>query len=169
MCVNVHTGIANCGKLVSHAEIQHTFYYKKELTMVTNTSRTKTDEAQAEVKHMAQRAGTAAYKVGDAARSAGKRAGVVASEELAHLRADLSDLISRLSSLSETEVEEAKEKLLEKIASTREAATEMANDAREQFDHGVEYSKDYVKEHPMQSVGYAAFAGFLLGVLITRR
>jgi ElaB/YqjD/DUF883 family membrane-anchored ribosome-binding protein len=26
-----------------------------------------------------------------------------------------------------------------------------------------------VKEHPMQSVGYAAFAGFLLGVLITRR
>lgn len=137
--------------------------------MATNTSRTKTDEAQAGVKHMAQRAGTAAYKVGDAARSAGKRAGVVASEELAHLRADLSDLISRLSSLSETEVEEAKEKLLEKIASTREAATEMANDAREQFDHGVEYSKDYVKEHPMQSVGYAAFAGFLLGVLITRR
>ena len=137
--------------------------------MATDTSWTKTDEAQAEVKHMAQRAGTAAYKVGDAARSAGKRAGVVASEELAHLRADLSDLISRLSSLSETEVEEAKEKLLEKIASTREAATEMANDAREQFDHGVEYSKDYVKEHPMQSVGYAALAGFLLGLLITRR
>lgn len=137
--------------------------------MVTNTSRTKADEAQAELKHMTQRAGAAAYKVGDAAKSAGKRASTVASEELANLRADLSDLISRISSLSEAEVEEAKEKLLAKIDSTREAATEMAHDAREQFDHGVEYSKDYVKEHPMQSVGYAALAGFLLGLLITRR
>ncbi|KIO50238.1 DUF883 family protein [Nitrosospira sp. NpAV] len=137
--------------------------------MATNTSRTKTDEAQAELKHMTHRASTAAYKVGDAAKSAGKRAGAVASEELANLRADLGDLISRISSLSEAEVEEAKEKLLAKIDSTREAATEMANDAREQFDHGVEYSKDYVKEHPMQSVGYAALAGFLLGLLITRR
>lgn len=137
--------------------------------MATNTSRSKTDEAQAEMKQMAHRAGTAAYKVGGAARSAGKQASAVASEELANLRSDLGDLISRISSLSETEVEEAKEKLLAKIASTREAASEMADDAREQFDHGVEYSRDYVKEHPMQSVGYAALAGFLLGLLITRR
>ncbi|SFW18094.1 YqjD family protein [Nitrosovibrio sp. Nv17] len=134
-----------------------------------NTSRTKSDEAQAEARHVAQRAGASASRVGSAARSAGKRVSDVAGEELSNLRADLSDLISRISSLSEAEVEEAKERLLEKIAAGRETASELVNDARNQFEHGVECSRDYVKEHPIQSVGYAALTGLLLGLLIARR
>lgn len=137
--------------------------------MATDTFPDKKDEAQADVKNTAQRAGTAAREVGNAAKSAGKQVSTVAGEELTNLRADLGDLISRLSSLSEAEVEEAKEKLMAKIASTREAASGMADDAREQIREGIECSEVYVKEHPMQSVGYAALAGLLLGVLITRR
>ncbi|MDN5752939.1 MAG: DUF883 family protein [Nitrosospira sp.] len=137
--------------------------------MATDTSTNKKGEIEAEVKHTAHHAGAAAHKVGDAAKSAGRKASATAREEMANLRDDLGDLISRISTLSEAEVEEAKEKLMAKIASTREAASVMAEDAREQFDHGVAYSRDYVKGHPMQSVGYAALAGLLLGVLITRR
>ncbi|MGH8763789.1 MAG: DUF883 family protein, partial [Nitrosospira sp.] len=118
----------------------------------------KIDEAQAEARRAANQA-----------KSAGRKAGEAASEELSNLKADLGDLISRISSLSEGEIEEAKEKLLAKFASTRETARGMADDAREQIHHGIECSEDYVKEHPMQSVGYAALAGFLLGLLITRR
>ncbi len=95
--------------------------------------------------------------------------GAVASEELANLRADLDDLISRIPSLSDIDLEEAKEKLMAKVASTQDAAKDLADDAREQFDHGVECSRNYVKERPLESVGYAAVAGFLLGLLITRR
>ena len=126
--------------------------------MANNTSTNKTGDAQAAAENLAHRAGAAARKVGG-----------VASEELTNLRADLDDLIARIPSLSDIDLEEAKEKLMAKVASTRDAARDLADDAREQFDHGIEYSKDYVKERPLQSVGYAAVAGFLLGLLITRR
>jgi ElaB/YqjD/DUF883 family membrane-anchored ribosome-binding protein len=134
------------------------FLLKKELTMANDTSTNKTGDAQAAAENLANRAGAAARKVGG-----------VASEELTNLRADLDDLISRIPSLSDIDLEEAKEKLMAKIASTKDAARDLADDAREQFDHGIECSKDYVKERPLQSVGYAALAGFLLGLLMTRR
>jgi ElaB/YqjD/DUF883 family membrane-anchored ribosome-binding protein len=157
MCVNVHTGITNCGKMTFMLKYS-IFLLKKELTMANDTSTNKTGDAQAAAENLANRAGAAARKVGG-----------VASEELTNLRADLDDLISRIPSLSDIDLEEAKEKLMAKIASTKDAARDLADDAREQFDHGIECSKDYVKERPLQSVGYAALAGFLLGLLMTRR
>jgi ElaB/YqjD/DUF883 family membrane-anchored ribosome-binding protein len=135
--------------------------------MSTNTN--TMDEAQAEAKNTAAQAGEAAKNVGNAAKSTARKAGDAASEEISNLKADLDDLISRIPSLSDVDLEEAKEKLMAKIASTKDAAKDMAADAREQIHHGIECSEDYVKDHPMQSVGYAALAGFLLGLLITRR
>jgi ElaB/YqjD/DUF883 family membrane-anchored ribosome-binding protein len=135
--------------------------------MESNTSNNTDTKAAAE--NLAKQAGTSARNVGEAARSAGKRVGAVASEELTNLRADLDDLIARIPSLSDIDLEEAKEKLMNKIASTGEAAKGMADDARQQFDEGVECSRHYVQEHPLQSVGYGAAIGFLVGLLITRR
>lgn len=137
--------------------------------MEQDTSTNKTDDAKNAAENTADRAGAAAQRVGDAAKSAGKHVGDVASDELANLRADLDDLISRIPSLSDIDLEEAKEKLMEKFASTKEAATDLAHDAREQFDYGVECSKECIREHPLQSVGYAAAAGFIIGLLLTRR
>jgi ElaB/YqjD/DUF883 family membrane-anchored ribosome-binding protein len=131
-------------------------------------SNTSTD-AKTAAENLARQAGASARNVGEAARSAGQRVSSVASEELSNLRADLDDLISRIPSLSDIDLEEAKEKLMDKIASTREAARGMADDARQQFDEGVECSRHYVQEHPLQSVGYGAAIGFLVGLLITRR
>ncbi|HTJ54596.1 MAG TPA: DUF883 domain-containing protein [Nitrosospira sp.] len=137
--------------------------------MQTDTSANKTNDAQAAAENMAHHAGNAAQRVGEAAKSAGKHVGAVASEELANLKADLDDLIARIPTLSDVDLEEAKEKLLAKVAATRESARSVAENAREQFDHGVECSKEYVKDRPLQSVGYAAAIGFLVGLLMTRR
>lgn len=136
--------------------------------MEQNTS-DKIDDAKAAAENLADRAGAAAQRVGNAARSAGRQVGDAASDELANLRADLDDLISRIPSLSDIDLEEAKEKLMTKVASTREAAADLAHDAREQFDYGVECSRECIKEHPLQSVGYAAGIGLLIGLLMTRR
>jgi ElaB/YqjD/DUF883 family membrane-anchored ribosome-binding protein len=141
----------------------------KESNMQTDTSANKTDDAQAAAENMAHHVGSAAQRVGEAAKSAGKHVGAVASEELANLRADLDDLIAKIPTLSDVDLEDAKEKLMQKIAETRESAKNIAGNAREQFQHGVECSKEYVKERPLESVGYAAAAGFLLGLLMTRR
>ena len=127
------------------------------------------NDLQAAGKNAAKRAGAAAQRVGNAARSAGSEVGEVASDELSNLRADLDDLISRIPSLSDIDLERAKERLMNKIADTREAAEDLAYDAREQLDYSVECTRDCIKEHPLQSVGYAAGLGFLLGLLLTRR
>ncbi|SEK41144.1 DUF883 family protein [Nitrosovibrio tenuis] len=137
--------------------------------MQTETSTNKTDNAQAAAENMAHHAGSAAQRVGEAAKSASKHVGAVAGEELANLKADLDDLIARIPTLSDVDLEDAKEKLLAKIAATKESARSIADNAREQFDHGVECSKEYVKERPLQSVGYAAAVGFLVGLLSGRR
>lgn len=137
--------------------------------MEHDTSTNKTDDTRAAAENMANRTGEAAQRVGNEAKSAGERVRAVAADEIANLRADLDELISRIPSLSDVDLEEAKEKLMAKIGSTREAAQGLAHDAREQFDYGVECSKECIKEHPLQSVGYAAAVGFIVGLLLTRR
>ena len=137
--------------------------------MERDTSTNTADDAQAAAENVAHRVGSAAQRVGNAAKTAGKQVGAVASDELENLRADLDDLISRLPSLSDIDLEKAKDNLMQKIAETKEAARDVAQDAREQLDHGIECSRDYVKERPLQSVGYAAAIGFLIGLLTSRR
>ncbi|HEX8874671.1 MAG TPA: DUF883 family protein [Nitrosospira sp.] len=137
--------------------------------MQKDTSTNETSDAQAAAENMARHAGTAAHRVGEAAKSAGKHVGAVASEELANLKADLEDLIARIPTLSDVDLEDAKEKLLAKVAEARESARSAADNARQQFDHGIECSRECVREHPLQSVGYAAAIGFLIGLLVTRR
>ena len=136
--------------------------------MERDTSNTA-ENAQDAAENVAHRVGAAAQRVGNAAKSAGKQVGAVASDELENLRADLDELISRLPSLSDVDLEKAKDNLMQKIAETKEAARDVAQDAREQLDHGIECSRDYVKERPLQSVGYAAAIGFLIGLLTSRR
>ena len=137
--------------------------------MERDTSTNTADDAKATAENVAHRVGDAAHRVGNAAKTDGKQVGAVASDELAKLRADLDDLISRLPSLSDVDLEKAKENLMQKIAETKETARDVAHDAREQLDHGIECTKDYVKERPLQSVGYAAAIGFLVGLLTARR
>ena len=137
--------------------------------MERDTSTNPADDAQAAAENVAHRVGSAAQRVGNAATTAGKQVGAVASDELENLRADLDDLISRLPSLSDIDLEKAKDNLMQKIAETKETARDVAHDAREQLDHGIECSRDYVKERPLQSVGYAAAIGFLVGLLTSRR
>src|SRR6476660_6032708 len=137
--------------------------------MERDTSTNTADDAQAAAENVAHRVGSAAQRVGNAAKTAGKQVGAVASDELENLRADLDDLISRLPSLSDIDLEKAKDNLMQKIAETKETARDVAHDAREQLDHGIECSRDYVKERPLQSVGSAAAIGFLVGLLTSRR
>lgn len=119
--------------------------------------------------NLAGQVGNSAGHILDATKAAGKQIGAVAKEELTSLRADLDDLTSRLSSLSDSELIAAKEKILAKMESTKVAAKGIASDVTQQINHGVGVTTDYVKERPLQSVAVAAGIGILLGMLISRR
>ncbi len=113
--------------------------------------------------------GSSATHVLDATKDAGQQIGSVAKGEMAILRADLDNLVSRISSMTEHELAAAKEKLLAKVESTKIAARGVAADVSQQLHHGVDVTTDYVKERPLQSVAVAAGVGVLLGMLIARR
>lgn len=134
-----------------------------------NTISNKVEDTVVNAENMAQRTGAAVGSVVDATKSAGKQVAAVASSEMSNLRADLDDFIARMPSLSEVDLDEAKEKLMAKMVSAKEVAKNVAADARKHFNDGVDCSRGYVKEHPLEAVGYAAAIGFLLGLLISRR
>lgn len=118
---------------------------------------------------LASHAGTAAANVLEAAKNAGRSVSASAREELVQLRADIDDLTNRMPSLSDIDLNAAREKLAARIAAAKTASMNVAQNARRQFDHGVEATGEYVKERPIQSVSMAAAVGVLLGLLISRR
>ena len=118
---------------------------------------------------MAGQISTSAVHLLDATKDAGKQIGAVAKDEMATLRSELDDLISRISSMSDLELVAAKEKLLAKIESSKVAAKGVASDITQQLNHGVGVTTDYVKERPLKSMAVAAGVGILLGMLISRR
>ncbi len=127
------------------------------------------DTSPATSGNLAEHAGTAAGHVLDATKAAGKQIGAVAQQEMTNLKADLNDLISRVPNLSEVDLNAAKEKLLAKFQDAKVAAKEVTAEVGQQFNRGVEFSSDYVKQRPLQSVAIAAGIGLVLGMLISRR
>ncbi|MFZ6647369.1 DUF883 family protein [Undibacterium sp. TJN25] len=134
----------------------------------TSTIATKTGTARDAAENLAGRVGSAAGNVYDATKAAGKQVGSVASDEMANLKADLDELIARLPSLSDLDLNAAKEKLLEQIATAKEAANQATLSAREKVSQGVDVAGGYVKDRPFQSVALAAGVGILIGMLIAR-
>lgn len=129
---------------------------------------TNTGTAFEAAENLAGRVGTAATNVFEATKEASKQVGAVASDEMSKLKADLDDLIARVPSLSEMDLNAAKEKLLDQVAIARETAKQATLGAREKLNHGVEAAGGYVKDRPFQSVALAAGVGILIGMLITR-
>jgi ElaB/YqjD/DUF883 family membrane-anchored ribosome-binding protein len=90
-------------------------------------------------------------------------------EDLNNLKTDLDALTSRAAALSEDELKDAYGQMMAKFATLRYAAKGIATQAGQQFNQGVDVTTEYVKERPLQAVGYAAGIGFLIGLLLARR
>jgi ElaB/YqjD/DUF883 family membrane-anchored ribosome-binding protein len=88
--------------------------------------------------------------------------------ELSNLKRDLDDLMSRASSMSDMEFDDARALLMEKYDSMQRSVREIASEAGKQISHGADVTSDYVKEKPLQSVAIAAGIGLLLGALLRR-
>lgn len=88
--------------------------------------------------------------------------------ELSNLKSDLDALIAKASSLSETELRDARDRLMDQFDTWRHSARGFADQASEQLYHGMDVTSDYVKEKPLQSVAIAAGVGLLVGALLRR-
>ena len=89
-------------------------------------------------------------------------------EELSRLKNDLDALMSHASTLTETELREARDRILARFSSMRYTAYGMVTQAGKQLSQGKNMTLDYVRNKPLQSLAIAAGAGLLLGMLIRR-
>jgi ElaB/YqjD/DUF883 family membrane-anchored ribosome-binding protein len=81
--------------------------------------------------------------------------------DLADLKKDLDALLGKASTLTDRELRDARDRLLARFGTARDAA-------QEQFQQGLDMACSYAKEKPMQAVAIAAGIGLLLGALSRR-
>lgn len=89
-------------------------------------------------------------------------------EELSGLKNDLDALMLHASTLSDSELREARDRIMARFSSMRYAARGLAEQAGKQFSQGRDVTADYVREKPLQSVALAAGVGMLIGALLRR-
>lgn len=89
-------------------------------------------------------------------------------DELSSLKGDLDALMLHASTLSESELREARDRIVARFSSMRYAAKGIAEQAGRQLSQGRDVTADYVREKPLQSVALAAGVGMLIGALLRR-
>lgn len=89
-------------------------------------------------------------------------------EELANLKEDLDALMSHASTLTESELREARDRILNRFSSMKNVARSFASEATRQLTQGRDATSEFVRNRPFQSVLIAAAAGLMLGVLLRR-
>lgn len=109
-------------------------------------------------------------------RSAGRAAADLSEEsrstierEWIALRADLSDLMNRSDIAESPEVKAVIERLRGTLGSLSDSVMTAASDARERARDRAERVNEQVHAAPWQAAGIAAVAGFVIGVLLSRK
>jgi ElaB/YqjD/DUF883 family membrane-anchored ribosome-binding protein len=77
-------------------------------------------------------------------------------KEISSIRADLDDLISRLPTLSDIDLAQDKERLIQKIAYIKGTAKDIGVDARQQIDRGIRRSENHIKKDPIKALALVA-------------
>lgn len=137
--------------------------------MQTNTIATKTNSALEAANNLASHVGSSVGNVIGVTKEAGKQISSAAQDELQNLKADLDELVARIPSLSDVDLNAAKAALLEKFVNARDAALDATADVRTQINDGVDTVGNYVKERPLQSVAAVAGVGILIGYLLAKK
>jgi ElaB/YqjD/DUF883 family membrane-anchored ribosome-binding protein len=88
--------------------------------------------------------------------------------ELSNLKSDLDTLLTRATSLSEDELRREYSRLMGKFSNLRNSARNMAAQANQQINRGMDATSGYVRQKPLQSVAMATGIGMVLGMLIKR-
>ena len=137
--------------------------------MESNTFNQKTNATIDAAKTTARDFGTATDNVGDAAARASAHVRKVTASEMSTIKADIDAFVAKLPSLSDVDLNAAKQKLIDNFAVARTTVKDYATDAQEKLARGVDAGGEYVKERPVQSVVAAAAVGLLIGALLARK
>lgn len=91
------------------------------------------------------------------------------SEEFRDLMSDVQALLGRVAHVADPEIARLRAKLEHGIAAARLNSESRLNQVRRRAVDAVSAGDGYVRDRPWQSIGVAALAGVIVGVLVGRR
>jgi ElaB/YqjD/DUF883 family membrane-anchored ribosome-binding protein len=106
--------------------------------------------------------GSAAGDMSDQSRSAMER-------EWAALKADLADLANRTDLAESPEIKAVLERIRDTMSSVSDTVANAASEAQYRAREGADRVNEYAHASPWQAAGIAAAAGFVIGVLLSRK
>ena len=83
--------------------------------------------------------------------------------------ADAEDLLKQAASTTGDRANELREKAMAQLKQAKEKASDVQVIVVEKGKAAARVTDDYVHDHPWQSLGMAAAAGFVVGLLINRK
>ncbi|MGI4857803.1 MAG: DUF883 family protein [Janthinobacterium lividum] len=83
--------------------------------------------------------------------------------------ADAEDLLKQAASTTGDRANELREKAMAQLKQAKEKASDVQVIVVEKGKAAARVTDDYVHDHPWQSLGMAAAAGFVIGLLINRK
>jgi ElaB/YqjD/DUF883 family membrane-anchored ribosome-binding protein len=91
------------------------------------------------------------------------------ADEVAHLAADIEDLVKQATSLSDDELSAAKARLAERLAAARASMAQVGDTIATHARTTAAATDEYVREQPWRAIGIGAVVGLLLGFALARR
>jgi len=101
--------------------------------------------------------------------SARQKTRAALSQEFQNFLTDIESLFKATTSLTGAELEIAKAKINERIATAKVKAADLSTNLREQARDAMAVTDTYVREEPWKAVGAGTAIGFLLGFILARR
>lgn len=103
------------------------------------------------------------------ARPTAEKAQDILMSDFQTLVADTEKLLAHTASLAGEQADELRDQINESLVRARETLSVAQVALRERGQEAMVATEEYVQANPWQSVGIAAGAGFLIGLLATRR
>ena len=107
--------------------------------------------------------------MGNAAADMSDQSRTAVEQEWVALKKDLSDLMSRTDLAESPEVKAVVERIRNTMNAVSESVTTAASQAQQHARESADRVNEYAHASPWQAAGIAAAAGFVIGVLLSRR
>ena len=91
------------------------------------------------------------------------------TNEVQNFLEDIEDLVKETTSLTGEELNRAKAKLSERVASAKESIEAMGSDLTKRARKGATVTNEYVHDQPWKAIGATAAVAFLIGFALSRR
>ena len=91
------------------------------------------------------------------------------SSDMQHLLSDVEDLLTRITSIKDEQIDGVRQRLTDSVAAARDSLRSTASGLQKRAGAAASAADDYARASPWALAGIGVFAGLTLGLWLSRR